>query len=72
MCSGPINSKEDYKYDEYAVKSAVDCLMRAEDIKKDEKMMKLVKEQLGKQQKAIRSIADIKEASAKMDEKKKA
>ncbi len=59
--------KDDHKYDEYAVQSAMDTLIRAEEIRSDEKMMGLVNKQLSKKKKAINSIADLKAKAAEMD-----
>lgn len=59
---------KDHKYDDWAVKSAMETLMRAEEIKQDPKMMKLVSAHLKKQKKAIRSIEDIKQASRDLED----
>lgn len=60
-------SKDDHKYDEYAVTNAMDTLIKAEEIRADEKMMGLVKTQLAKKHKAIRSISDLKDVATEMD-----
>lgn len=58
---------DDHKYDEYAVQSAMDTLIHAEEIRADSKMMGLVSKHLTKKKKAINSIADLKAAGAEMD-----
>jgi hypothetical protein len=57
---------EDNKYGEWAVKSAAETLVRAEEIKKDEKLMALVKGELEKSAKAIKSIKELRNVAAKM------
>ena len=57
--------KEDYKYDEYAVRNAVEKLLEAECLKDDPKMMKLVAAELGKKQRAIASLSDLRKAKTK-------
>lgn len=59
-------SMEDHKYDDYAVQSAFDTLMRAEEHKQDPKMMKAVHAKLSKQKRAIKSIQDLKTARNEM------
>lgn len=54
-------SDEDMKYDDYRVRDAVDTLMRAEEIKQDPKMMKLVHAEMQKKHKAIKKVSSIKE-----------
>lgn len=56
------------KYDEWCVEDAARTLMRAEEIKADPKMMKLVKEKLASQKKSITSIQGLKDARNKMME----
>lgn len=58
---GESKSMDDSKYDEWAVKSAAETLVRAEEIKQDSKMMKLVSKHITKQKKAIDSIEDLRE-----------
>jgi hypothetical protein len=60
--------KEDYKYDEYAVRNAVDKLLEAECIKGDPKLMKLVSAELGKKQKAIASLTELRQAKKDVQE----
>lgn len=63
--------KEDNKYDKWCIEDAARSLERAEEIKQDPKMMKLVAKELKKKLKAtkksIASIQDLKDASAEMD-----
>lgn len=61
------SKQDDHKYDQYAVQSAMDTLIRAEEIRADAKMMGLVQKELSKKKKAINSIADLKAAAAEMD-----
>jgi hypothetical protein len=58
----PSMDMDKYKYDEHAVRCAVEKLLEAEVIKDDPKMMKLVSAELGKKQKAIASLADLRQA----------
>lgn len=64
----PTPEKPD-NYQDHHVDSALETLMRAEDIKGDHKMMKLVKHKIGKKKKSIESIAELREvAKQKMNE----
>lgn len=47
------------KYDKYEIDSAVDSLLRAEEIKKDEGLMKHVREHAGKKVAALKSFAEV-------------
>ena len=49
-------------YDDYEVDSAVDTLMKAEEIKRDPKLMKHCNSCMGEKSKSIKSIADLKQA----------
>lgn len=62
-------SKHDSKYDEWEVKDAHRALTRAEEIKKDPKMMKLVQAYNKKQKKAIESIEDLKVKAKELEDK---
>jgi hypothetical protein len=57
----PISEGKDKKktYDTWEVSQACDTLMRAEEIKKDEELMKLVTVEMGKKKDAINSIDDV-------------
>lgn len=55
------DAMKDGKYDEWAVEDAARTLIRAEEIKQDSKMMKLVSKQIKKQKKAINSIDDLRD-----------
>lgn len=55
------DDKEDEGPDEWEIQSAADCLIRAEEIKKDAAMMKLVKPYLEKKLTAITSVAQLRE-----------
>ena len=65
----PEGAEKDYKYDEYAVRSAVDCLMKAEEYKRDPKMMELIGKEVGKRQKELASLKDLRAKKAEVDEK---
>lgn len=54
---------------EYEVKDAAECLMRAEEIKKNQKLMPHVHKHLGKKVKQIRSIQDIRDAAKEMSQR---
>jgi hypothetical protein len=56
------------KYDDYEVKDAADTLMRAEEVKQNPHLMKHVHKHLGKKKKAIRSIQDLKDKAAELDQ----
>lgn len=45
------------KFDEWEIKSAADCLIRAEEIKQDAELMALVASELEKRTKAYKGIA---------------
>lgn len=60
-CNPCAMSEEEDKYSQWRVDSAVDCLMRAEEIKLDKKMMALVKVEMEKKGKAIKSVSSLKE-----------
>jgi hypothetical protein len=51
--------------DEYRIKDAAECLMRAEEIKKDEKLMPHVHKLLDKKAGAISSLKGLKELAQK-------
>ncbi len=54
---------------DYEIKDAAECLLRAEDIKKDKRMMPYVHKHLSKKEKQIRSIQDIRDAAKEMSER---
>jgi hypothetical protein len=58
---------EKYKYDEWAVRSAVECLIKAEEYKRDPKMMELVGKEIGKRQKDLASLKDLRAKKAEID-----
>lgn len=58
------------KYGEWAVKSAAETLVRAEEIKKDEKLMALVKGELEKSAGVIKSIKELRNVAAKVRSEK--
>lgn len=58
--------KEDSKPEKYEIEDAANTLLRAEDIKKDKRLMPHVQAHLTKKVKAIQSIADLKEARNRM------
>lgn len=47
------------KYDEWEIRSAAECLIRAEEIKQDAELMALVAPELEKKSKAYKGIAEI-------------
>ena len=64
-----VNEIDDDKYDEWEVSSALRTLVRAEEIKKDSKMMKLVQTEAKKQKEntdlAVKTVADYNKLSDK-------
>lgn len=56
------------KIEDYEVDSACEALMRAEEIKGNKELMALVHKKLSKKKTAIKSIQDIREKAANMDE----
>lgn len=46
------------KIDEWEVKSAVDTLIKAEEIKKDDKLMKLVRAEIKKKKLALANVVE--------------
>lgn len=68
--------KEYGDYDKWEIESAVDCLIRAEEIKQDKEKMKYVKQCMDTKYKGVKkvisSIADIKKASNEMDKEERA
>jgi len=61
-----IEEKDD-KYDDFRVQCAADDLIRAEAIKADPKMMKLVQKKLDEKKKQINSIEGLKARAKEMD-----
>lgn len=55
--------RKDDKVHDYEVKDAADTLMRAEDIKKDKRLMPHVHKHMHKMVKKIKSIQDIRNAA---------
>lgn len=53
--------------EDWEVSSALDTLLRAEEIKADAGLVKKVQKQLSKKYKAIKSLKDLKLAAAQMD-----
>lgn len=67
----PAEEEKDEKceYDEWEINCAVDTLIKAEEIKSDEKLYKIVKEKVAEKAKAINkinSIDDIRKARNKV------
>lgn len=54
------------KFEKYQVESAVDTLIRAEDIKQDPELMKEVMKLVDTRKRSISSIADMKDAARDM------
>lgn len=69
MNTVPAQAEKDYKYDEYAVRCAVDKLMAAEEVKRDPKMMKLVGQEIGKREKELASLKELRGKKAEVGEK---
>jgi len=64
------DDKKKKAFEDWEVESASATLIRAEEIKQDKELMKLVNEHVEKKQKAISSIADLKKvAKSKLREK---
>lgn len=61
----PIDKKdeEDKEPDKWEIQSAVDCLLRAEEIKKDTRIMKYVNEEIDKKKSAINSLSQLKKVA---------
>lgn len=59
-------SEEKEGFKDYEIKDALSTLKRAEEIKKDSKLMAEVKKLAAKEVTAIKSIADIKARASKM------
>lgn len=57
--------KEKEGYEDYELESKARCLMEAEEIKQDAKLMEALKPYLQKKAKAISSIAELKEVAKK-------
>jgi len=66
----PVEAKKGKKkkYEDYEISNAVDTLKRAEEIRADDELMKLVSKEAKKQVKAIKSIADLKARRDELDE----
>ena len=74
MSDAPISSKKVEKkkgYDEWELDDAVRTLIRAEEIKDDEPLMKAIKPHLDKKVKAVKSIADLKRIASEKDKENK-
>lgn len=65
----PTMSKKSKKPEDYEVENWADTLMKAEDIKGDPEKMGHVQRHLAKKQKAIRSIADLRQAAKDLKDK---
>lgn len=59
---------ESKKIDDYEVNSAMETLMRAEEIKKDPELMKLVQKKAGSKMKSIKSVQDLRDLGNDMDD----
>lgn len=57
--------REPSKYEDWHVESAMECLMRAEEIEKDPKMMKLVRAKAADKASKLREVAQEAERLAK-------
>jgi len=56
------------KIEDYEVDSACDCLMRAEEIKKNKDLMALVHKKLSGKESTIKSIKELREKAAEMED----
>jgi hypothetical protein len=63
------NGKEKKEYEKYEIESAVDCLIRAEEIKMNKDLFPLVEECLSKKQDAIKKISSISDLKKIANEK---
>lgn len=63
----PVKDSDSGKLQDYEIDDAMRTLLKAEEIKQDDKLMKAVQGRLGKQQKAIRSIADLRAKKQELD-----
>lgn len=61
--AGLHDKQDNEKVHDYEVKDAADTLMRAEDIKKDKRLMPHVHKHMKKMVKKIRSIQDLRDAA---------
>jgi hypothetical protein len=57
--------KEKPAFEKYEIESGFDTLVRAEEIKKDMKLMELIKEFASKKKAAIHSVKELKELTQK-------
>lgn len=63
---GPVKAateKKSNKPDDYEIKDAVNTLVRAEEIKNDERLWPYVEKELGKKVKAIKSLDDLRKVA---------
>lgn len=58
------------KYDENKIEESAETLLEAEEIKKDEVLMKKIKEHLDKKKGKIQSLQDLKERASEVLNKK--
>lgn len=65
--SKPMNAEEkkEGEYEDYELESKARCLMEAEEIKQDPKLMAALKPYLEKKAKAINSISQLREVAKK-------
>lgn len=70
MMAEHVDGKEGKKkkIEDYEVDGACEALMRAEEIKGNPEMMALVQKKMAKKKKAIRSIQDMRQHAAMMDD----
>jgi len=68
MKSQPEKPKSDDKDTDYEADSAVDALIRAEEIKGNKVLMERVQKKLAKKYRAVQSLQDLKDMAAEMDE----
>lgn len=67
--NGIVPSKDvakDGDYEEYELKEAVDCLARAEEIKKDDRLMKAIQPLLDKRARAYMTLSELRQHASKV------
>lgn len=63
------DGEEEEGFEQYEIDSAMESILRAEEIKQDPELFKLAMEKLKKKKAAITSIEGLKEKANKMDRK---
>jgi len=71
-CDMPMKEGKNKKIEDYEVDSAMEALLRAEEIKGNPEMMALVQKKLASKKQAITSLEDLKAAKGKIMKESKA